>query len=173
MYQKNQAEDAKTFFALKLPKVQSKDGNNEEVLRINNILTRSLATGSVVLFEDIEEFIDPNIDQIVSKAVFIQDEILQINFDNKNIEYNNDFKLFLTTKLANPHYMPEVFIKTTIINFTVTFEGLNEQFLADVVINLEPEVEQQRDALVIEISKIKNDKYFLQSSILNELAESN
>ena len=33
-------------------------------------------------------------------------------------------ELFITTKLANPHYLPEIFIKVTIINFTVTQEGL-------------------------------------------------
>jgi dynein heavy chain, axonemal len=173
MHQKNPTAASKTFSALKLPKDQSKEENHAEVLRINDILAQSIVSGGVVLFEDLDEFIDPSLDQIVSKAVFIRDEVLQINFDSKNIEYNDDFQLFLTTKLANPHYMPEIFIKTTIINFTVTFEGLNEQLLADVVINLEPEVEQQRDALVIEISRIQSEKYFLQSSILDELAESN
>ena len=64
------------------------------------------------------------------------------------IEYNQKFKLYLTSKMANPHYLPEVFIKTLVINFTVTFDGLDEQLLADVVINLEPEVEKQRDELV-------------------------
>jgi len=65
--------------------------------------------------------------------------------------------MFLTTKLANPHYLPEIFIKTMIINFTVTFEGLNEQLLADVVNNLAPEVEKQRDSLVLEITRIQNE----------------
>ena len=77
--------------------------------------------------------------------------------------------MFLTTKLANPHYLPEIFIKTMIINFTVTFEGLNEQLLADVVNNLAPEVEKQRDSLVLEITRIQNEYQTLQSSILNEL----
>jgi len=56
--------------------------------------------------------------------------------------YNLDFKLYLTTKLANPHYLPEIFIRTLVINFTVTFDGLDEQLLADVVSNLDPEVEK-------------------------------
>lgn len=40
----------------------------------------------------------------------------------------------VTTKVPNPHYLPEIFIKTTIINFTVTFQGLEEQLLGDVIV---------------------------------------
>lgn len=29
----------------------------------------------------------------------------------------------MTTKIANPHFLPEVFIKVTVINFSITFEG--------------------------------------------------
>jgi dynein heavy chain len=32
----------------------------------------------------------------------------------------------MTTKLANPHYLPDVCIKVTLINFTVTLEGLED-----------------------------------------------
>lgn len=55
----------------------------------------------------------------------------------------------MTTKLPNPHYPPEVCIKVTLINFTVTFVGLEEQLLGDVVIKEKPEVEAQRDKIVI------------------------
>ena len=76
------------------------------------------------MVEDIEENIDPNIDPIVNNRPYKEGKTFKIAFGNKDIPYNTDFKLFLTTKLSNPHYLPEVFIQTTIINFTVTFEGL-------------------------------------------------
>lgn len=40
-----------------------------------------------------------------------------------------DVRFYMTTKLANPHYLPEVCIKVTIINFTVTKSGLEDQLL--------------------------------------------
>jgi len=49
------------------------------------------------------------------------------------VPYSFDFKLLITTKLANPHYLPEVCIKVTIVNFTVTPDGLEDQLLVDVV----------------------------------------
>jgi dynein heavy chain len=48
----------------------------------------------------------------------------------------------MTTSLNNPNYLPEIFIKTSVINFTVTFDGLNEQLLGDVASQLEPELEK-------------------------------
>jgi dynein heavy chain, axonemal len=79
----------------------------------------------------------------------------------------------MTTKIANPHFLPEICIKLTVINFSITFEGLEEQMLVDVIKIEAPEVEEQRDTLIIELAKSRNDLYKLQSKILNELAESN
>lgn len=79
----------------------------------------------------------------------------------------------MTSKLANPHFLPDVSIKVTVVNFTVTFDGLDEQLLADAVMNLDKQVEKQRDQLVIDIANIKNEQFEMQSSILISLSESN
>lgn len=47
----------------------------------------------------------------------------------------------MTSKMANPHFLPDVSIKVTVVNFTVTFDGLDEQLLAEAVKNLDPQVE--------------------------------
>lgn len=47
---------------------------------------------------------------------------LLIRLGDSNVDYNPSFRLYLTTKLANPHYMPEVCIKVTLINSTVTMQ---------------------------------------------------
>jgi len=43
-----------------------------------------------------------------------------IKLGDKEIEYHPNFRLILQTKLANPHYKPEMQAQTTLINFTVT-----------------------------------------------------
>lgn len=84
----------------------------------------------------------------------------------------------MTTKMANPHYLPEVCIKVTIINFTVTKSGLEDQLLryphgahliqhyhkimvqsmySDVVRLERPDLEQQRNELIVNINKAKNE----------------
>lgn len=49
-----------------------------------------------------------------------------LNFGEKDIDYDHRFRLYITTKMPNPHFLPEICIKLTIINFTVTFDGLEE-----------------------------------------------
>lgn len=36
------------------------------------------------------------------------------------IPYHEDFRMYITTKLPNPHYTPEVATKLTLINFTLS-----------------------------------------------------
>ena len=43
------------------------------------------------------------------------------------VEYNPDFRLYLVTELRNPHFAPEVAVKVTLLNFTITPEGLQDQ----------------------------------------------
>ena len=61
----------------------------------------------------------------------------------------------MTTKDPNPDYLPDVFIKTNIINFTVTFEGLEDQLLADVVKHEEPEKERIRDENIVNLARYR------------------
>ena len=49
-----------------------------------------------------------------------------------------------TTKMPNPHYLPEVCIKVTLINFTVTMDGLEAQLLGDVVAHERPDIEEKK-----------------------------
>jgi len=133
----------------------------------------AITSGATVLLEDVGADIDPSLDSILTKAVFKEEGVLRINFADKPLVYDPSFRFMMTTKLPNPHFMPEICIKTTVINFSVTFEGLEDQLLVDVINNLKPQLEQERDKLVVEIAQKKNELYHLQSQILKELADSN
>lgn len=49
------------------------------------------------------------------------------------IEYSCDFRFYITTKLRNPHYLPELATKVSLLNFMITPEGLEDQLLGIVV----------------------------------------
>jgi hypothetical protein len=50
----------------------------------------------------------------------------------------------MQTKLANPHYKPEMQAQATLINFTVTKDGLEDQLLAEVVATERPDLEKTK-----------------------------
>lgn len=58
---------------------------------------------------------------------------MSINFGDNVIEYSPDFRLYITTKLPNPHYLPELSTKVTLLNFMITFDGLKDYLLNLVV----------------------------------------
>jgi dynein heavy chain len=52
------------------------------------------------------------------------------------------------SKLANPHYPPEIQAECTLINFTVTENGLEDQLLALVVKKERPDLAATKEDLV-------------------------
>lgn len=56
----------------------------------------------------------------------------------------------MTTKMRNPHYLPEVAVKVTLLNFMITIAGLSDQMLGVVVATERPDLEEQKAELVIQ-----------------------
>lgn len=53
----------------------------------------------------------------------------------------------MTTKLSNPHYPPEVSVKVSLLNFAITFTGLEDQLLGVVVVEEMPEMQEKKNTL--------------------------
>ncbi|VVC96958.1 unnamed protein product [Leptidea sinapis] len=94
---------------------------------------------------------------------------LLIHLGDSDIEYDTNFRLYMTTKLANPHYLPEICIQVTLVNFTVTLFGLEEQLLADVVRLERPDLEVLRTELIVRINADKATLLEIEDKILRLL----
>jgi len=74
----------------------------------------------------VEEELDPMLNPVLEKQTFKKGAQVLLKLGDQDIPYNNDFRFYITTKLPNPHYLPELVIKVTAINFTVTSVGLED-----------------------------------------------
>eukprot|EP00106_Octopus_bimaculoides_P013835 XP_014781277.1 PREDICTED: dynein heavy chain 6, axonemal-like [Octopus bimaculoides] len=97
---------------------------------------------------------------------------LVIRIGDSDIQFDMNFHLYLTTKIPNPQYLPDVCTKVTIINFMVTKSGLENQILSDVVRLERPDLENQRNQLIVRINADNNQLKASENRILKLLFES-
>ncbi|OMJ81675.1 hypothetical protein SteCoe_17784 [Stentor coeruleus] len=130
--------------------------------------------GYPLVIEDIGETLIPFLDPVLNKSLSEQSPgRYTLHMGDMDIEYDTKFKLYMTSKLSNPHYLPEVSIKVNLINFTVTIEGLEEQLLADIVRKEEPKIESEQNKLIKEISDGQKEILAIEQSILTSLSNNN
>jgi dynein heavy chain, axonemal len=115
---------------------------------------------------------DPAVEPVLQKQIFKKGSSWNIRLGDNTIEYNRDFKFYMTTKLRNPHYLPEVSTKVTLINFMITYEGLSDQLLGIVVEKENPELQLKKEQLVIESAQNKNKLEEIEDQILKVLSNS-
>uniref|UniRef100_A0A452SER6 Dynein axonemal heavy chain 10 n=1 Tax=Ursus americanus TaxID=9643 RepID=A0A452SER6_URSAM len=135
-------------------------------------LEMSIKYGTPFLFHDVDEYIDPVIDNVLEKNIKVVQGRQFIILGDKEVDYDSNFRLYLNTKLANPRYTPSVFGKAMVINYTVTLKGLEDQLLSVLVAYERRELEEQREHLIQETSENKNLLKDLEDSLLRELATS-
>mmetsp|Transcript_47704 Transcript_47704/g.108527 ORF Transcript_47704/g.108527 Transcript_47704/m.108527 type:complete len:1551 (-) Transcript_47704:45-4697(-) len=157
--------------------IKKKEGKDLKAIKMSNpkmllITEGCIRTGAPLLMEDVEETLDPALEPVLLKAIFENNGRCQIKLGDSEVDYDKNFLFYMTTKLPNPHYFPEVCIKVTVINFTVTFDGLEEQLLNEVVSKEIPETLQRRVELMLQLADDKKVLKQLEDKILKLLSES-
>jgi dynein heavy chain len=144
------------------------DPNTKDYMRM---MERAIEYGVPCLMENVSEVLDPSLDPILAKNIINTAGNLSIKVGDNTLDYNINFKFYITTKLANPHYTPEVSTKATLVNFTVVVAGLTNQLLGVVVMKEEPRLEEQKNELVVKVATGKNRLVELENEILRLLSE--
>jgi dynein heavy chain, axonemal len=135
-------------------------------------LEMAITYGFPFLFEDVDEYIDPVIDNLLEKNIRTVGPRKFIVLGDKEVDYDPNFRLYLVSRLPNPVYSPKMFGSAMVINYSVTFKGLSDQLLNVVVGHERKELEEQRERLVVEMSETKAMLKQLEDTLLRELANS-
>lgn len=124
------------------------------------------------MLENIGEDLDPLLEPLLLKQTFKQGGSLCIKLGDQIVEYSPDFRFYITTKLRNPHYLPETSVKVTLLNFMITTEGLDDQLLGIVVARERPELEEEKNALILQSAENKRQLKEIEDKILEVLSSS-
>ena len=152
--------------------------NNVKIVKITSPdLLRSLENcmqfGTPLLLEGVDEWLDPILDPILTRQTIKQPGgTLCIKLGDSIVEYCPDFRLYISTRIRNPHFLPETSVKVTLINFMITNEGLADQLLGIVVAREMPRMEEEKRSLIVTSAKHRKDLRDLENKILEVLSSS-
>ncbi|XP_071960977.1 dynein axonemal heavy chain 3-like [Antedon mediterranea] len=151
--------------------------NKLQVIKLSDpTYTRTLENciqfGQPCLLENIGQELDPILEPLLLKQTFKQNGLDYIRIGDNVIEFSHDFKFYITTRLRNPHYLPEVSVKVTLLNFMITPLGLEDQLLGLVAAKEKPQLEEKKNQLILESARNRRQLKEIEDKILEVLSSS-
>ncbi len=132
-------------------------------------LENCIQFGSPVLLENVGDYLDPALEPLLQKQTFQQGGSVCIKLGESTIEYSKDFRMYITTRLRNPHFPPETTAKIAMVNFSITTSGLIDQLLGIIVARERPELEEEHSQVSGQLNENKRSLEDIENKILSVL----
>ncbi|XP_019756852.1 dynein axonemal heavy chain 8 [Dendroctonus ponderosae] len=155
--------------------VKDKEKNNQLIVTslndkyFRNHIEDAVSLGYPMIIEDIGEELDPVLDNVLEKNHIKIGTTYKVKVGDKEVDVNDSFRIYITTKLANPNYTPEIFARTAVIDFTVTMKGLEDQLLGRVILTEKKELETERTNLIKDVTANRRKMQELEQNLLYKL----
>ncbi|XP_075347137.1 cytoplasmic dynein 2 heavy chain 1 isoform X3 [Mycteria americana] len=139
----------------------------------NFLTTLELAVrfGKTLIIQEMDG-VEPVLYPLLRKDLVAQGPRYAIQIGEKMIDYNEEFRLFLSTRNPNPFIPPDASSIVTEVNFTTTGSGLRGQLLALTIQHEKPDLEEQKTKLLQQEEDKKIQLAKLEESLLETLATS-
>ena len=127
--------------------------------------------GLSLIYENVGEELSLRISHLYKKEFYKDGDVLFVNINQKPVEVNENFRFYIITQLPKPHYLPEICVALTFVNFTVTEEGLQDQMLNYLVEKEDPTLSALRKNCIDTKNSSERKKKEIETEILFQLDE--
>jgi dynein heavy chain len=155
--------------------IKEKWGDKLKIIQLSkanyiNDVEHCIENGIPLMIENLQDDIDAVLDPVVARQTTRRGRNVVMKLGDKEVDYDPNFKLYLQTKLSNPHYKPEIAAQATLVNFCVTEKGLEDQLLALVVSKERADLQQQSSDLVRQLGEYTVQITQLEDNLLVRLS---
>ena len=139
--------------------------------RFTSLLELAVRFGKTLIVEEVDQ-IHPILYPLLRKDLSRQGPRWVVQIGDKSIDYNENFKLYLVTRQAQPNIPPDARSLITVANFTTTMSGLESQLLGLTIQHEQPELERQKSHFLKQEEELKLQLAELEETLLKSLATS-
>ena len=139
--------------------------------RFANALELGVRFGKTLVLQEVDK-IEPILVPLLRKDLTRQGPRFTVQVGDKAIDYTEGFRMFLATRNPTPELPPDVASLISLVNFSVTLAGLEEQLLGVTIQHEQPVLEQQKMALLAAEDKLKIELEGMEQKLLLDLAAS-